>query len=104
MVLLFWDGVRGAVWAGIVLVICATIAEAQDPVLVSKMAANEAASYKGEIHYTYYSEEISSRTGGHRWREKVVETDDGPLRRLLASMASLYRRCRQGRKRPEFRH
>ncbi len=59
-------------------------AKAQDPGLVATMAANEVAAKGRDTHYSYIAEEVSSRTGGHLWREKVVETDDGPLHRLLA--------------------
>jgi len=48
------------------------------------MAANEKAARAQERHFSYLSEERSTRTGGHLWKEKVVETDDGVLRRLLA--------------------
>ena len=48
------------------------------------MATNEKAARAQEQHFSYLSEERSSRTGGHLWKEKVVETDDGVLRRLLA--------------------
>lgn len=57
---------------------------AQTPNLVMQMAANEKAARAQEHHFSYFSEERSTRTGGHLWREKVVETDDGVLRRLLA--------------------
>lgn len=50
---------------------------------VVQMAANEKTARAQEHHFSYYSEERSSRTGGHLWKEKVVETDDGVLRRLL---------------------
>ena len=53
-------------------------------VLVSRMAANEVAAHKQETRYSYLAEERSTRTGGHLWKEKVVETSDGPLHRLLA--------------------
>ncbi len=33
-------------------------------------------------HVSFKSEEKSSRTGGHLWVEKVVETEDGEVRRL----------------------
>ena len=75
----FWTALQGSV-LGIWIV---TAAAAQDPALVGKMAANEVAAREQDIHYSYYAEETSTRTGGHRWREKVVETDDGPLHRLL---------------------
>ncbi len=53
-------------------------------VLVKRMADNEVGAHKQEVRYSYVSEERSMRTGGHLWREKVVETGDGPLHRLLA--------------------
>ena len=53
-------------------------------VLLSRMAANEVAAHKQETRYSYVAEERSTRTGGHLWKEKVVETSDGPLHRLLA--------------------
>ncbi len=34
--------------------------------------------------YMYLSEERSERTGGHLWRERVVETSVGKVRLLLA--------------------
>ena len=51
---------------------------------VSAMAANEVAARNQDNLYSYVAEEISARTGGHRWTEKVIETSDGPLHRLLA--------------------
>jgi hypothetical protein len=61
-----------------------TPAWAQDPGLVTKMAANEVAARQQVAHFAYTSEERSTRTAGHLWKEKVVETADGPLRRLIA--------------------
>lgn len=52
--------------------------------VVMQMAWNEKAARAQEQHFSYFSEERSPRTGGHLWKEKVVETDDGALRRLLA--------------------
>ena len=52
--------------------------------LVARMADNEVNARKQEIRYSYLAEERSPRTGGHLWRERVVETQDGPLHRLLA--------------------
>jgi hypothetical protein len=57
---------------------------AQDPGLVTKMAANEVAARQELAHFAYTAEERSTRTAGHLWKEKVVETTDGPLRRLIA--------------------
>ncbi len=62
---------------------CVT-ANAQPTDVVVKMAANEKAARAQEQHFSYLSEERSSRTSSHLWKEKVVETDDGILRRLLA--------------------
>jgi len=69
--------------AGLSLLLSAP-AWAQDPGLVTKMAANEVAARQQVPHFAYTSEERSTRTAGHLWREKVVETADGPLRRLIA--------------------
>jgi hypothetical protein len=52
--------------------------------LVEKMAANEVAARQQRSHFFYVSEERSDRTGGHLWKENVVEVNDGPLRRLIA--------------------
>ncbi len=57
---------------------------AQEANLVSVMAANEVAAHTNPDHFVFLSEERSTRTNGHLWKEKVVETDDGLLRRLLA--------------------
>lgn len=59
-------------------------AVAQGTDVVMQMARNEKAARAQEQHFSYFSEERSPRTGGHLWKEKVVETDDGALRRLLA--------------------
>jgi hypothetical protein len=56
---------------------------AQQANVVERMAFNEKDAHDHKEMFTYLSEEHSSRTGGHRWTEKVVETDDGPLRRLI---------------------
>jgi hypothetical protein len=58
-------------------------ARAEQDHAVVQMAANEKAARAQEHHFSYFSEERSTRTGGHLWKEKVVETDDGVLRRLL---------------------
>ncbi len=51
--------------------------------LVARMASNEVAAHRQETRYSYLADERSLRTGDHLWREKVVETSDGPLHRLL---------------------
>jgi hypothetical protein len=48
------------------------------------MAANEVTARQQNQNFFYVSEERSDRTGGHLWKENVVETTDGPLRRLIA--------------------
>jgi hypothetical protein len=48
------------------------------------MAANEVAARQHAGHFAYFSEERSERTGGHLWRERVVEVGDGVLRCLIA--------------------
>jgi hypothetical protein len=56
----------------------------QNSSLIQKMAANEAAARLQKPNFYYAAEERSDRTGGHLWKEIVVETPDGPLRRLVA--------------------
>ena len=46
--------------------------------------ANENAASARHDHYEYLTYERSDRTGGHLWEERVVETDAGRLRMLLA--------------------
>ena len=61
------------------------VAGAQSPAqLVTTMAANEAAARNQDSLYSYTADEVSARTGGHRWTEKVVEANDGSVHRLLA--------------------
>ncbi len=60
------------------------VAAAQDVSLIQTMANNEVTARKQEARFSYVAEERSVRTGGHLWKEKVVETDDGPLHRLIA--------------------
>jgi hypothetical protein len=69
--------------AGLSLLLLAS-ALAQDTGLVTKMAANEVAARQQIALFAYTSEERSTRTSDHLWKEKVVETADGPLRRLVA--------------------
>ena len=57
-------------------------AAAQDVSAVTRMAENERAARIARKHFSYLLER-SSRTGGHLWQERVVEVDDGPVRRLM---------------------
>jgi hypothetical protein len=75
-----WPGGRVA----LTLTLLAATAWPQEPGLIEKVAANEVAARQTRPHYFYVSEERSARTGGHLWKENVVETTDGPLRRLIA--------------------
>jgi hypothetical protein len=68
----------------IVLALFATSAWSQDNSLIDKMAANEVVARQQKSNFSFISEERSDRTGGHLWKERVVETSDGPLRRLTA--------------------
>jgi hypothetical protein len=66
------------------LALLAATAWTQETSLIQKVAANEVAARTTRPHFFYVSEERSARTGGHLWKENVVETTDGPLRRLIA--------------------
>jgi hypothetical protein len=74
------QGVRAA----IALTLLTATAWPQGTSLIEKVAANEVAARQGRPHYFYVSDERSARTGAHLWRENVVETPDGALRRLIA--------------------
>ena len=52
--------------------------------VVETMLAHENDAAEHRIRYIYLSEERSERTGGHLWRERVIETSVGKLRLLLA--------------------
>jgi hypothetical protein len=73
----------GRVTITLVLLIAAS-AGAQETSLIGKVAANEVTARQSRPNFFFVSEERSDRTGGHLWKENIVETTDGPLRRLLA--------------------
>ncbi|HEY4380957.1 MAG TPA: hypothetical protein VGN01_11465 [Acidobacteriaceae bacterium] len=52
-------------------------------IVATVMSNEEMAGFKRD-HYAYISKERSDRTGGHLWMEKVVETNAGKVRFLLA--------------------
>jgi hypothetical protein len=52
--------------------------------IVDTMLAHEGDPGEHRLKYMYLSEERSERTGGHLWRERVVETAAGKVRILLA--------------------
>lgn len=61
------------------------LAQQQTPLqLVTAMVQNEKQARQNRTYFRYSSVERSSRTDGHLWRENVVETPDGLLRRLIA--------------------
>jgi hypothetical protein len=60
-------------------------AQPQTPLQVVKaMVENEEQARQHPTFFRYTSAERSARTGGHLWTEKVAETPDGLLRRLVA--------------------
>lgn len=52
--------------------------------IVDTMLQHESDPAEHRLKYMYLSEERSERTGGHLWRERVVETAMGKVRMLLA--------------------
>src|SRR5215467_9457032 len=77
----FYSSSIGAI---VTFALFAATAHAQETSLIEKVAANEVAARKARLHYFFVAEERSARTGNHLWKENVVETTDGPLRRLIA--------------------
>jgi hypothetical protein len=51
---------------------------------IQAVVGNEELAAQHKDHYAYLSRERSERTGGHLWTEKVVETNAGKIRFLLA--------------------
>jgi len=52
--------------------------------VVETMLTHEGDPAEHRIKYMYLSEERSERTGGHLWKERVIETSTGKVRLLLA--------------------
>ena len=76
-------------WAMVVLSLLATVsvrAQSSNDArkIVDTMLAHENDPAEHRKKYMYLSEERSDRTGGHVWRERVVETAVGKVRLLLA--------------------
>jgi hypothetical protein len=57
--------------------------------IVDTMLTHEGDPAEHRLKYMYLSEERSERTGGHLWRERVVETAAGKVRILLAEDGKL---------------
>lgn len=76
-------------WGAIVLLnlLAAGVAQAQNSSaawqIVNTMLAHESDPGEHRNKYMYFSEERSERTGGHLWKERVVETVMGKVRLLL---------------------
>ena len=83
---------RGVVVLLGVLAVCAVQAQSSDAGRTSDTARNivdTMLSHEGDpaehrLKYMYVNEERSDRTGGHLWTERVVETEKGKVRLLLA--------------------
>ena len=52
--------------------------------IVDTMLSHEGDPSEHRLKYMYLSQERSERTGGHLWTERVVETERGKVRLLLA--------------------
>ena len=52
--------------------------------IVDAVIFNERTAERHLGHYLYISEERSTRTGGHLWKERVAETSVGKVRMLVA--------------------
>jgi hypothetical protein len=80
-------GIAGAALQLAACIACSSIhlyAAATPAQLINDVAWNERQAAKDRVRFMYLAEEKSTRTRGHLWTEKVVETDDGLLRRLIA--------------------
>ena len=74
------------------LAVCAVRAQSSDTArssdaarrIVDTMLTHEGDPAEHRFKYMYLSEERSERTGGHLWTERVVETERGKVRLLLA--------------------
>jgi hypothetical protein len=61
------------------------VAQPLSPVqIVTAMVNNERQARQDRTYFRYTSFERSDRTGGHLWKEKIAETPEGMLRRLIA--------------------
>lgn len=69
---------------GTALLLAAPQTRAQDATqLMNTLVAHETDAGKTRGHYMYLSTEKSERTGGHEWKERVVESQWGKVRFLL---------------------
>ncbi len=80
---------RRVCWLGTAVVCFVSMAAAQQPpktplALVQEMVAHEDDDSAHRDRYEFVSKERSERTGGHLWTERVVETSQGRVRRLIA--------------------
>ena len=71
-----------SLWAGMVP---AQTEHANARQLVEAMIVQEQKACHDRVYYSYLSEERSDRTKGHLWTERMVDTDWGTIRYLIAS-------------------
>lgn len=62
----------------------AQVQQASAKEMVKAMVFRENIAANDQVRYSYLSEERSERTRGHLWTERMVETDWGTVRYLLA--------------------
>lgn len=75
------DGGDGSAW----VMAPAQMQGARAEQLVETMVLREKNATPDQVRYAYLSEERSERTRGHLWTERMVETDWGTVRYLLAA-------------------
>jgi hypothetical protein len=77
--------VTGLLTIGLPALAQASAVEQPSPIqVVTAMVHNEKQARQNRTYFRYTSVERSARTGGHLWKENVVETPDGLLRRVVA--------------------
>jgi hypothetical protein len=77
--------VTGLLTIGLPALAQTTAVQQQSPMqVVTAMVRSERQARQHRTYFRYTSVERSARTGGHLWKENVVETPDGLLRRVVA--------------------
>ncbi len=91
-------GFRNA--AAFALLLAPWRAYAQDAnTLMNTLVQHETDASRTRGHYTYLSDERSDRTGGHEWKERVVESQWGKVRFLLEEDGKPLNSAREGAER-----
>jgi hypothetical protein len=70
-------------WLVLAIIASRSAAAQEATSLVMQTIKNEEASRHSSEHLFYVSEERSTRTGGHLWKERTVQLGEGALRRLV---------------------